>query len=200
MPVCLGDGVGVTMWMRFHGQMSTHPSHMMHSVWSMWMNCFGLTALEVVGVDLDELVLVGVRHHRRVGVGAGHGAIPSSPAVGRSAGRHLGTGLAWPRLCHKVQRKMISPKYQRAMTTTTMSRIGFVRTVNGKLPAERLRLQEVERAVDDLPLAPTEVRVGVVDPLVGHDAEGDEHDDRRRTSRRASPRPTTRVPFGRRLA
>ena len=35
---------GVTMWMHFHGQMSTQPSHMMHSDWSMWMNCFGLTA------------------------------------------------------------------------------------------------------------------------------------------------------------
>ena len=34
-----------TMWMHFHGQMSTQPSHMMHSDWSMWMNCFGLTAL-----------------------------------------------------------------------------------------------------------------------------------------------------------
>ena len=36
---------GVTMWMHFHGQMSTQPSHMMHSDWSMWMNCLGLTAL-----------------------------------------------------------------------------------------------------------------------------------------------------------
>ena len=33
------------MWMHFHGQMSTQPSHMMHSDWSMWMNCFGFTAL-----------------------------------------------------------------------------------------------------------------------------------------------------------
>ena len=33
-----------TMWMHFHGQMSTQPSHVMHSDWSMWMNCFGLTA------------------------------------------------------------------------------------------------------------------------------------------------------------
>src|SRR6266513_2900576 len=30
--------------MHFHGQMSTQPSHMMHSDWSMWMNCLGLTA------------------------------------------------------------------------------------------------------------------------------------------------------------
>ena len=37
---------GVTMWMHFHGQMSTQPSHMMHSVWSMWMNCLGLTAFD----------------------------------------------------------------------------------------------------------------------------------------------------------
>ena len=36
---------GATMWMHFHGQMSTQPSHRMHSDWSMWMNCFGLTAL-----------------------------------------------------------------------------------------------------------------------------------------------------------
>src|SRR5947209_13214880 len=35
---------GVSMWMHFHGQMSTQPSHMMHSDWSMWMNCLGLTA------------------------------------------------------------------------------------------------------------------------------------------------------------
>jgi hypothetical protein len=40
----LRDGVGLTMWMHFHGQMSTQPSHMMHSDWSMWMNCLGLTA------------------------------------------------------------------------------------------------------------------------------------------------------------
>ncbi len=97
---------GVTMWMHFHGQMSTQPSHMMHSVWSMWMNCFGLTALvQVVGVDLDERVLVGVRHHRRVGVGTGHRRQPfftsgrpyelvsiSVPAAGLS-----------PRCCHQCQ-------------------------------------------------------------------------------------------------
>src|SRR3954471_12633489 len=35
---------GETMKMHFHGQMSTQPSHMMHSDWSMWMNCLGLTA------------------------------------------------------------------------------------------------------------------------------------------------------------
>ena len=35
-----------TMWMHFHGQMSTQPSQAMHSVWSMWMNCLGLTALD----------------------------------------------------------------------------------------------------------------------------------------------------------
>ena len=34
-----------SMWMHFHGQMSTQPSHMMHSDWSMWRNCLGLTAL-----------------------------------------------------------------------------------------------------------------------------------------------------------
>src|SRR5437763_10960504 len=34
-----------SMWMHFHGQMSTQPSHMMHSDWSMWMNCLGLTVL-----------------------------------------------------------------------------------------------------------------------------------------------------------
>ncbi len=32
------------MWMHFHGQMSTQPSQRMHSAWSMWRNCFGLTA------------------------------------------------------------------------------------------------------------------------------------------------------------
>src|SRR5438270_6950175 len=37
---------GVSMWMHFHGQMSTQPSHMMHSDWSMWMNCLGLTAFD----------------------------------------------------------------------------------------------------------------------------------------------------------
>ena len=45
VPVASTIASGVTMWMHFHGQMSTQPSHMMHSVWSMWMNCFGLTAL-----------------------------------------------------------------------------------------------------------------------------------------------------------
>src|SRR5262249_34584094 len=34
-----------SMWMHFQGQMSTQPSHMMHSAWSMWRNCLGLTAL-----------------------------------------------------------------------------------------------------------------------------------------------------------
>src|SRR5438128_652633 len=34
-----------SMWMHFHGQMSTQPSHMMHSDWSIWRNCFGLTDL-----------------------------------------------------------------------------------------------------------------------------------------------------------
>src|SRR5947207_10673711 len=34
---------GVSMWMHFHGQMSTQPSHMMHSDWSMLRNCLGLT-------------------------------------------------------------------------------------------------------------------------------------------------------------
>ena len=32
-----------TMWMHFHGQMSTQPSQRMHSAWSMWRNCFGFT-------------------------------------------------------------------------------------------------------------------------------------------------------------
>ena len=45
VPVASTIDDGCTMWMHFHGQMSTQPSHMMHSVWSMWMNCFGLTAL-----------------------------------------------------------------------------------------------------------------------------------------------------------
>src|SRR5215468_4836438 len=30
--------------MHFHGQMSTQPSHKMHSAWSMCRNCFGFTA------------------------------------------------------------------------------------------------------------------------------------------------------------
>ena len=45
-PVVSATASGVTMWMHFHGQMSTQPSHMMHSVWSMWMNCLGFTAFE----------------------------------------------------------------------------------------------------------------------------------------------------------
>ncbi len=32
-----------TMWMHFHGQMSTQPSQRMHSAWSMCRNCFGFT-------------------------------------------------------------------------------------------------------------------------------------------------------------
>src|ERR1700686_3047004 len=34
-----------SMWMHFQGQMSTQPSHRMHSAWSMCRNCLGLTAL-----------------------------------------------------------------------------------------------------------------------------------------------------------
>src|SRR5689334_21358418 len=33
-----------SMWMHFHGQMSTQPSQRMHSAWSMCRNCLGLTA------------------------------------------------------------------------------------------------------------------------------------------------------------
>ena len=44
-PVASAIASGATMWMHFQGQMSTQPSHMMHSVWSMWMNCLGFTAL-----------------------------------------------------------------------------------------------------------------------------------------------------------
>jgi hypothetical protein len=43
VPIDSSMASGVTMWMHFHGQMSTQPSHMMHSDWSMWMNCLGLT-------------------------------------------------------------------------------------------------------------------------------------------------------------
>jgi len=46
VPSASAIDVGRTMWMHFHGQMSTQPSHMMHSDWSMWMNCLGLTALD----------------------------------------------------------------------------------------------------------------------------------------------------------
>ena len=45
-PTASSIAFGVTMWMHFHGQMSTQPSHMMHSDWSMWMNCLGLTAFD----------------------------------------------------------------------------------------------------------------------------------------------------------
>ena len=45
VPIASSMADGCTMWMHFHGQMSTQPSHMMHSDWSMWMNCLGLTAL-----------------------------------------------------------------------------------------------------------------------------------------------------------
>ena len=40
-----------SMWMHFHGQMSTQPSHMMHSDWSMCRNCLGLTDLDSSSVD-----------------------------------------------------------------------------------------------------------------------------------------------------
>src|SRR4051794_25461342 len=33
-----------SMWMHFHGQMSTQPSQRMHSAWSMCRNCLGFTA------------------------------------------------------------------------------------------------------------------------------------------------------------
>ena len=46
MPTVSEMASGTTMWMHFHGQMSTQPSHMMHSDWSMWMNCLGLTAFD----------------------------------------------------------------------------------------------------------------------------------------------------------
>ena len=46
VPTASSMAEGLTMWMHFHGQMSTQPSHMMHSDWSMWMNCLGLTAAD----------------------------------------------------------------------------------------------------------------------------------------------------------
>ena len=61
------------MWMHFHGQMSTQPSQRMHSAWSMWRNCFGLTACgEERRVDFLQHVVGREVGHRRVGVGAGH--------------------------------------------------------------------------------------------------------------------------------
>ena len=45
VPMASDTAEVLTMWMHFHGQMSTQPSQAIHSVWSMWMNCFGLTAL-----------------------------------------------------------------------------------------------------------------------------------------------------------
>ena len=132
---------------------------------------------EVVGVDLDELVLVGVRHHRRVRVGACHQRYPfltnGRPYV-LVASSVL--GLVSPRPCHTFHRKRIRPKYQTCSTTTTVSRIASYDAVNGKLPPKRLRLQQIEGTVDDLALRPPEVAVGVVDPLVGHHTERDEHD------------------------
>ena len=46
VPMASSTASVVTMKMHFHGQMSTQPSHMMHSDWSMWMNCLGLTAAD----------------------------------------------------------------------------------------------------------------------------------------------------------
>ena len=44
VPIASSTASGLTRKMHFHGQMSTQPSQMMHSDWSMLMNCFGLTA------------------------------------------------------------------------------------------------------------------------------------------------------------
>ena len=45
MPIASEIAETDTMWMHFHGQMSTQPSQRMHSAWSMWRNCFGFTAV-----------------------------------------------------------------------------------------------------------------------------------------------------------
>jgi hypothetical protein len=42
---------GEKKWMHFHGQMSTHPAHRMHSDSLMWMNCLGLTAAFMYAVS-----------------------------------------------------------------------------------------------------------------------------------------------------
>src|SRR3954447_11040185 len=75
-----------SMWMHFQGQMSTQPSHMMHSDWSMWMNCLGLTAL----VRSSGAISVSTYSPGKSGIGglasvlATSGAPAQRPAVGRA--------------------------------------------------------------------------------------------------------------------
>src|SRR5579871_1824262 len=90
-----------SMWMHFHGQMSTQPSHMMHSDWSMCRNCLGLTAL----VKSSGAISVSVYSPGKLGSGglaserAISGLLHERTAVGGGAerGARLG-GLLAPTL------------------------------------------------------------------------------------------------------
>ena len=76
------------------------------------------------------------------------------------------------------------------MMTTTMSRIASYWSVIGFHPPSDLGLEDAARPVHDVRAVPPEVLVGVIDPLVGHDTEGEEHHAERvhGTEHRLAPR------------
>src|SRR5437879_3046439 len=95
-----------SMWMHFHGQMSTHPSHMMHSDWSMWRNCFGLTDL----LRSSDAISWRTYSPGNDGIGglASVLATSDSPHEGTAevGGRHLGALRLAPLLPHRPQRDL----------------------------------------------------------------------------------------------
>ena len=103
--------------------------------------------------------------------------------------------------------KMMEPEGERrGRSTTTMScsALRHPQASGGSLTAATgggFRMSPGLKMMSSFERA--EVLVGVVDPLVGDDAEGEEHARRTRRSSRASPRPTTaacrtgrRLPYG----
>mgnify|MGYP007095153277 CR=1 FL=1 len=52
----------------------------------------------------------------------------------------------------------------------------FITDIKRKLATEGLGLQDVKRSVNEIVLAPPQFFVGVVDELVRHNTECDEHD------------------------
>src|SRR5436190_2166586 len=97
-----------SMWMHFHGQMSTQPSHMMHSDWSMWRNCFGFTDL------LRSSGAISCRTYSPGNAGIGGLAsvlATSDPPHQRTAevgGRHLGALDLSALLPHRPERDLPS--------------------------------------------------------------------------------------------
>ena len=118
VPMASSIAATETMWMHFHGQMSTQPSQRMHSAWSMWRNCFGLTAWvrkpgrpPAAGSRSRSRAWAG---SRRCGPSGAYAfAFSGRPKRERPTARRLRPrvlGLDLLRFCHMTNSAMLTPK------------------------------------------------------------------------------------------